>query len=470
MDVFCEGVMKMKNNPPVQPGQIIEMEITGQAHDGAGVGKYEDFAVFVPLSVPGERVRARIGQVKKTYARGQLLEVLDPHPDRTVPLCPLYERCGGCQSQHLAYEAQLRYKWRHVKDNFERIGGIRDVTIHPVIGMEEPWRYRNKAQVPFGMSDGRVVAGFYQPGTHEIVDMDACLIQHPENDRAIAKVKELVRTLGIPVYNEKTHKGILRHVMARTGIATGELMVVLVTNGHDLPKKKRLVAELVKSLPNLNSLVQNINSRRTNVILGPENRVLWGSETIRDRIGHIEFTISPHSFFQVNPVQTKALYDQVVKYAALTGEETVIDAYCGTGTIALYLANKAKQVYGVEIVPEAVRDARQNAERNGIRHVRFEAGAAEDVMPRWLEEGIRPDVIVVDPPRKGCDPRLLDAAVHMRPRRIVYVSCNPSTLARDAKYLMEKGYKTVEVQPVDMFPQTGHVECVARIEWAGESE
>ncbi|WP_124728201.1 23S rRNA (uracil(1939)-C(5))-methyltransferase RlmD [Staphylospora marina] len=450
----------MKSQPPVKEGQVISLSVTGLSHDGNGVGKYEDFAVFVPFAVPGEFVRVRITQVKKTWARGKLLEVLEPHPDRTEPKCAVFEACGGCQSQHLTYEAQLRHKWKQVKDCFGRIAGMDDVVIHPVIGMEDPWRYRNKSQVPFGVSGGRVVAGFYRPGTHEIVDMESCLIQHATNDRVVRAVKELVRELRIPVYNEQTHRGVLRHVMARSA-TTGQLMVVLVTNGPELPKKRRLVDGLVKRLPDLTSLVQNINERRTNVILGPENRVLWGEDCIIDRIGHVEFTISPHSFFQVNPMQTRVLYDQVVKLAALTGEETVIDAYCGTGTIALYLANRAKRVLGVEIVPEAIRDARRNAERNGIRHVRFETGAAEDVMPRWLEEGIRPDVIVVDPPRKGCDPKLLETAVNMRPKRIIYVSCNPATLARDAKRLLELGYPTVEVQPVDMFPQTGHVECVA---------
>jgi 23S rRNA (uracil1939-C5)-methyltransferase len=348
-----------------------------------------------------------------------------------------------------------------VEDAFTRIGGLTDVVIHPVIGMEKPWRYRNKAQVPFGQRGGRVVAGFYASGTHEIIDMEACLIQHPANDRAVAKVKELVQELGILPYDELTHEGILRHVMVRTGFATGEMMIVLVTNGERLPHRKELVKRLTAAFPELKSLVQNINDRRTNVILGRENRLLWGEEVIHDRIGDVIFAISPHSFFQVNPVQTKVLYDQVKKYADLTGKETVVDAYCGIGTITLYLAREAAWVYGVEIVPEAIRDARRNARLNDMDHVHFETGAAEEVMPRWHRQGIHPDVVVVDPPRKGCDPALLDAIARMEPDRLVYVSCNPPTLARDAKILNEKGYRPLEVQPVDMFPQTGHVECVA---------
>jgi 23S rRNA (uracil1939-C5)-methyltransferase len=460
---FHEGVGNHLQKLPVNKGQVIELMITGQAHDGAGVGKVEGFTVFVPLTVPGERVRAKITQVKKTYAKAALEEIISVHPDRTQPLCPIYEQCGGCQLQHLAYAAQLKHKRQQVIDHFARIGGMPDVVIHPVLGMDEPWRYRNKAQVPFGWKNGQAVAGFYAPGSHEIIDMEACLIQHPANDLAVAKVKQLARELKIPIYNEAKHRGVLRHVMVRTGYHTGEMMVVLVTNGEHLPHKKELVREMVRSLPKIKSIVQNINTKRTNVVLGEKSRVLWGERVIYDKIGDVTFAISPHSFFQVNPMQTKVLYDQVVRYADLSGTETVIDVYCGIGTIALYLAKKARRVYGVEIVPQAIQDAKENAKLNDMNHVHFEVGAAEEVMPRWLQEGIRPDVIVVDPPRKGCDAATLDAAVGMDPKRLVYVSCNSATLARDAKYLQERGYRVIEVQPVDMFPHTGHVECVALI-------
>jgi 23S rRNA (uracil1939-C5)-methyltransferase len=449
---------------PVQTGQKVELTITGYSHSGEGVGKYEGFTLFVPFAVLGERVLAQVEAVKKNHGRARMVEVIRPSPERSAPPCGVFGKCGGCQLQHVSYAEQLRMKERQVRDSFFRIGRMEEVMIHPVIGMDHPWGYRNKAQVPFGMEGGKVVAGFYAPKSHRIVDTDACLIQHPLNDRVIRKVKQLARRLNTPIYDERNHCGILRHVMVRTGFHTGECMVVLVTNGENLPRRQQWVEELRREIPGLKSVVQNVNPRRTNVILGPENRLLWGRKVIYDRIGDVVFAISPNSFFQVNPVQTKVLYDQVAKYAALTGVETVIDAYCGIGTIALYLARRAKRVYGVDVVGAAIRDAKQNAALNGMGHVTFEEGAAEEVMPRWHREGIRPDVIVLDPPRKGCDPALLETAASMKPGRIVYVSCNPATLARDAKYLAELGYRVREVQPVDMFPQTGHVECCALLE------
>lgn len=449
---------------PVQTGQKVELTITGYSHSGEGVGKYEGFTLFVPFAVLGERVLAQVEAVKKNHGRARMVEVIRPSPERSAPPCGVFGKCGGCQLQHVSYAEQLRMKERQVRDSFFRIGRMEEVMIHPVIGMDHPWGYRNKAQVPFGMEGGKVVAGFYAPKSHRIVDTDSCLIQHPLNDRVIRKVKQLARRLNTPIYDERNHCGILRHVMVRTGFHTGECMVVLVTNGENLPRRQQWVEELRREIPGLKSVVQNVNPRRTNVILGPENRLLWGRKVIYDRIGDVVFVISPNSFFQVNPVQTKVLYDQVAKYAALTGVETVIDAYCGIGTIALYLARRAKRVYGVDVVGAAIRDAKQNAALNGMGHVTFEEGAAEEVMPRWHREGIRPDVIVLDPPRKGCDPALLETAASMKPGRIVYVSCNPATLARDAKYLSELGYRVREVQPVDMFPQTGHVECCALLE------
>lgn len=452
----------MRLKPPVEVGQVIQYEITGIAHNGAGVGKYGGFTVFTPYAVPGERIQARIQTVKKTYAIGSLIDVVQKDQSREEPICPVFHECGGCQLQHISYERQLELKRQQVIDNFQRIGGFSEILVHPVLGMKHPWRYRNKAQVPFGYRAGKVVAGFYAPGSHKIIDMPECQIQHPLNDRVVQVVKEAAQEFKIPIYDETTHRGILRHVMARVGVHANQLMVVLVTNGEKLPHKEKIIQRLREEFPEeLKSVVQNINSRRTNVILGEKNRLLWGDEEIYDTIGSAKFAISPHSFFQVNPEQTEVLYGQVRKYAQLTGEETVIDVYCGIGTISLYLAPMAKRVLGVEIVPEAVEDARKNAELNGFEHVSFTLGAAEEVMPHWYQEGIRADVIVVDPPRKGCEPPLLDAVVGMKPARLVYVSCNPSTLARDAKYLAEKGYVPLEVQPVDMFPHTSHVECVA---------
>lgn len=451
-----------KPKPPVQPGERITLPITGQSHTGDGVGKYKGFTVFVPLAIAGEQVAARVSRVKKSYAHAQLEEVLQGSSHRVAPPCPVFDQCGGCQLQHIDYPAQLASKEQQVVDAFTRIGGL-EAEILPILGMKEPWSYRNKAQVPFGGRKGKIQAGFYAAGSHQIIPLDHCLIQQPDNDRTIQQVIESVRELDIPPYDEEKHRGCLRHVMVRTGIHTQEVMVVLVTHGSELPHRKQLVAHLRERIPGLVSLMQNIQPRRTQVILGRENRVLWGEPVIHDRIGEVRFAISPHSFFQVNPVQTEVLYEQVRRMAALTGKETVIDAYCGIGTIGLYIAKDAAQVLGVESVPQAVEDARHNAELNGIDHARFEAGPAEEVLPRWAREGLRADVVIVDPPRKGCAPELLDAIVNLSPDRLVYVSCNPATLARDAAYLKERGYTSRQVQPVDMFPHTSHVETVVLI-------
>jgi 23S rRNA (uracil1939-C5)-methyltransferase len=327
--------------------------------------------------------------------------------------------------------------------------------------MEDPWNYRNKAQVPVGESEGGLVAGFYKQRSHDIIDIERCMIQQEQNDDVVQAVREICSKYGIRAYDETKHKGTLRHVMVRYGATTGEQMVVLVTRTKELPNKNKVIEELRARLPQLKSIVQNVNSKKTNVIMGDETTVLWGEEYIYDNIGDIKFAISARSFYQVNPTQTKMLYDKALEYADLQGEEEVIDAYCGIGTISLFLAQKAKKVYGVEIVPEAIEDAKRNAELNDITNAEFEAGKAEEVIPAWYKKGISADTLVVDPPRKGCDEALLNTIIDMKPNRVVYVSCNPGTLARDLQVLEEGGYKTVEVQPVDMFPHTTHVECCA---------
>jgi 23S rRNA (uracil1939-C5)-methyltransferase len=370
------------------------------------------------------------------------------------------------------YSAQLVWKRQSVVDNLKRIGKLQvagedeqadgGIVVHPTVGMDNPWRYRNKAAVPIGAADdGQLIAGFYARGTHRIIDMDDCLIQHDRNDEVVRVVKKVAHELRIQPYNEESGQGVLRHVMARTGVVSGEVMVVLVTNGKRLPRQPEWIEHLRAQIPGLKSIVQNVNEKATNAIFGDETRVLWGSEVIYDELDDIRFAISARSFYQVNPAQTISLYRKAVEYAALTGKERVIDAYCGIGTISLFLARQAGHVYGIEIVPEAIADARRNAELNGIESVSFEAGPAEVVMPRWRKEGIEADVIVVDPPRKGCDPALLDTILALKPERVVYVSCNPSTLARDLRVLEDGGYRTVEVTPVDMFPHTVHVESCA---------
>ncbi|WP_404303401.1 23S rRNA (uracil(1939)-C(5))-methyltransferase RlmD [Paenibacillus sp. DP01] len=478
-----------RSDLPVQKNDEAVIDIIGMNHDGEGVGRVEGFTLFVPGALPGEKVRVKVLKTKKQYGYAKLLDIAQSSPDRIAAPCAIYDQCGGCQIQHMSYEAQLSWKRQHVVDVLERIGKlsvatessehiaevladsadgsadhmsrVQGVVVHPTLGMSEPWRYRNKAQVPIGVTEGGLVGGFYARGSHRIVDMNTCLIQDERNDEVVARVKEIGRMLGISAYNEETGRGLLRHVVVKTAFRTGEMMLVLVTNGRDIPHADAWIGSIREHIPHVASICQNVNTKRTNVIFGDETRVLWGRDVIYDYIGNVQFAISPRSFYQVNPVQTEVLYSKTVEYAGLTGKETVIDAYCGIGTISLFLAQHADQVYGVEIVKEAIDDARSNALLNEMRNVKFEVGASEDVIPAWKEQGITADVIVVDPPRKGCDPRLLDTILEMKPERVVYVSCNPSTLARDLRILEDGGYKTVEVQPVDMFPHTVHVESVA---------
>ncbi|TWI55998.1 23S rRNA (uracil(1939)-C(5))-methyltransferase RlmD [Halalkalibacter nanhaiisediminis] len=454
----------MTKQLPVQKNEQLQVTIEDLTHEGAGVAKVNGYTLFVPKALPGEVVDIKVTKTNKGYGFARLLNIEKQSEDRAEPPCPIYNQCGGCQMQHLNYEAQLIVKQKQVQDVLERIGGLKSVLVHPTLGMDNPWRYRNKAQVPVGENEGGLIAGFYQERSHRIISMDQCLIQHEENDEIIRSVKSIAIKYGIRGYDEEKHRGTLRHVVARHGKQTGEIMVVLVTRGKELPNKKNIIEEICNQIPNVKSIVQNINPKRTNVIFGEETHVLWGDEYIHDYIGDIKFAISARSFYQVNPEQTKVLYDKALEYANLTGNETVIDAYCGIGTISLFLAQRAKRVYGVEIVPDAIADAKRNAELNGITNVDFAVGEAENVMPWWYAQGIRPDVIVVDPPRKGCDEKLLETILAMKPQRVVYVSCNPATLARDLKMLDEGGYETKEVQPVDMFAHSTHVEAVVKLE------
>ncbi|MFZ0446731.1 MAG: 23S rRNA (uracil(1939)-C(5))-methyltransferase RlmD [Bacillus sp. (in: firmicutes)] len=448
---------------PVQKNEYIEVIFEDLTHDGAGVAKVEGYPLFVPNGLPGEKAKIKVIKVNKGYGFGRLMEITEDSPYRVEPECPIYKECGGCQLQHMSYEGQLKAKEKQVSDVLQRIGKLENVKVHPVIGMENPWRYRNKAQVPIGENEGGLIGGFYQQRSHQIIDMKACIIQQEKNDEVVKVVKEICNINGVRAYDEQKHKGELRHIMARYGLKSGEVMVVLVTRTNELTGKKKIIEEIVKRIPGVKSIVQNINSKKTNVIFGDETKVLWGEEVIYDSIGDIKFAISARSFYQVNPEQTKVLYDKALEYADLTGEENVIDAYCGIGTISLFLAKKARKVYGVEIVPEAIEDAKKNAELNGISNVEFAVGEAETVIPEWNENGVVADVLVVDPPRKGCDDKLLQTIINMKPKKVVYVSCNPATLARDLRVLEDGGYQTVEVQPVDMFPQTMHVECVAQL-------
>lgn len=430
-------------------------------HDGAGVAKVEGYPLFIPNVLPGEEVEVRVTKTNKKYGFAQLIEVKKASPDRVDPPCHVFWECGGCQLQHLSYEGQLVQKRKTVRDVMDRIGKLPHVPVHEVKGMDDPWRYRNKSQIPFSERNGQTVAGFYKTRTHDIVDTDVCLIQSDEADRLMAIIKRKLHELGIQAYDEVKNRGMLRHLVVRKARATGEVMVVFVMRTKNLPQQEEMI-EIVKSVvPDVTSIMLNINSKKTNVIFGEETILLYGKPVIVDAIGGIQFEISARSFYQINPEQTEVLYRQALDYANLTGDETVIDAYCGIGTISLFLAQQAKEVYGVEIVPQAIEDAKRNAELNDIDNAYFEAGPAEVVIPNWYKSGKEFDVLVVDPPRKGCDEQLLNTILEHKPGRIVYVSCNPATLARDLRILEDGGYRTQEVQPVDMFPHSSHVECVS---------
>ena len=473
-------------NREFQKDMELELSIEDMGEGGEGIGKKDGIIFFVKDAVIGDRVLAKIMKMKKSYGYARLLQVLEPSPFRAEPRCSLYRQCGGCQLQALAYQKQLEFKENRVKNNLKRIGGFRlpediqqqgfgrasfDIpAIHPIVGMEEPYHYRNKAQFPIGTDkNGKIVAGFYAARTHTIIPNRNCLLGVDANEKILDALISYMEEYQVPAYQEETGTGLVRHALIRCGFATGELMACLVINGKSLPFSDKLVEKLQK-IKGMASIVLNVNEKNTNVILGEEIIPLWGKPYITDFIGGIKYQISPLSFYQVNPVQTQKLYKMALEFAGLSGTETVWDLYCGIGTISLFLAQKAKQVYGVEIVAPAIADARENARINGIANVEFFVGKAEDVLPEFYERGsagsrdaegmLHPDVIVVDPPRKGCDRKCLETIVKMEPERVVYVSCDSATLARDLKYLCGGGYEVREVGMVDMFGQSVHTESI----------
>lgn len=471
--------MEMKKNDRF----VLKIEDMGE--NGEGIGRLDGYIWFVKDAVIGDVIEAGVTKMKKQYGFARLIRVIEPSEYRTEERCPSARRCGGCQIQAVDYQEQLRLKEKKVYNNLKRIGGLSSlllpggenmaeqtkeeaernaVVMEPIIGMENPWRYRNKAQFPFGRNkDGNIVTGFYAGRTHDIVEQEDCLLGVEENREILSIIRNFMEEYKIEPYNEETHRGLVRHVLIRKGFQTGELMVCLVINGRKLPGQQALTEHLLE-IPGMTSISLNVNQEKTNVILGKELINLWGEGHITDYIGAVQYRISPLSFYQVNPVQTERLYGTALEYAGLTGNETVWDLYCGIGTISLFLAQKAKQVYGVEIVPQAIDDARENARLNHMENVEFFVGKAEEVLPEQYERNqIYADVIVVDPPRKGCDEKCLETIVKMSPNRVVYVSCNSSTLARDVKYLEERGYRTERVRCVDMFPHSGHVETVVKL-------
>ena len=440
---------------------IVTLEIVDCGTDGEGIGKADGFTVFVKDAVIGDTVTAKIMKAKKNYGYGRLMEILKPSPYRVEPVCPSARQCGGCQLQAVSYEEQKVFKEKKLRGHLERIGGFRDLPMEPMIGMDEPYHYRNKAQFPVGRNkEGRIITGFYAGRTHAIIENRDCALGIPQNKEILDVVIAHMEKYGIAPYDEMTGKGLVRHIFVRYGFFTGELMVCLIINGQDLPHQKELIEKL-REIPGMTSISLNINKKRSNVILGDKVKTIWGQEYITDKIGDISYEISPLSFFQVNPKQTWKLYSKALEYADLHGEETVWDLYCGIGTISLFLAQQAKFVRGVEIVPAAIDDAKRNAQINNIENVEFFVGKAEEVLPREYEKnGVYADVIVVDPPRKGCDEMLLKTILKMQPKRVVYVSCDSATLARDLRFLCDNGYELKKVCGVDQFPQTVHVETV----------
>lgn len=457
----------------MKKNEITVVKIEDIGVNGEGIGKVDGYTLFVKDAVIGDTIEAKITKAKKNYGYARLMKILEPSKYRVEAKCPVARKCGGCQIQELAYEEQLRFKEKKVLGNLERIGGfdaefLRSVT-EPVCGMNEPFYYRNKAQFPIGTDkEGNIITGFYAGRTHQIIPNMECVLGVSVNREILNIILEFMNQYKVAAYDEEKHQGLVRHVLIRYGFSTKEIMVCLVINGDNIPNAEKLVDKL-REVEGMTSISVNINREKTNVILGGEVKVLWGQSYITDYIGNVKYQISPLSFYQVNPLQTEKLYGLAMEYAGLEGNETVWDLYCGIGTISLFLAQKAKKVYGVEIVPQAIDDARNNAAINHIENAEFFVGKAEEILPEYYENYAKEhggkqahaDVIVVDPPRKGCDEMLLKTMAEMQPEKIVYVSCDSATLARDLKYLCEKGYEIRKIRAVDMFPMTVHVEtCV----------
>lgn len=447
----------------MEKNALITVDITDLGENGEGIGRHEGMAVFVPGALPGEKITARLKVQKKNYAHAKLEEIVEVSPQRVVPPCEIAAVCGGCQIQGMDYAAQLKWKESHVRACMDRIAKLPEVNIAPIIGMKEPWHYRNKALYPAGGSPDKPELGFFKLGTHQVVSGKGCLIQHPFNAQVLETIKSLMTLHGIQPYSEETHAGHIRHVLLRNSLK-GQWMLVFVTSGKSMPRAQAMAADLKARFPQISTILVNRNGHKDHRMLGDRTDVMVGDGYLEDVIEGITFRISPESFFQVNPIQTEVLYEKALEYADLKGEETVLDLYCGIGTITLFLAKAAKKVIGVEVVAEAVADAQENAQRNAVENVEFVHGSAENILPELMKNGSKPEVILVDPPRKGCERAALEAILQMEPERIVYISCKPATLARDLAILTEGGYVVKKIQPVDQFPHSVHVECVVRLQ------
>lgn len=460
----------------MQKNELITLTIEDIGTDGLGIGRHEGMAFFVKDALIGDKILAKIIKLKKNYGYARLIEIQEASPDRVEPRCIYARSCGGCQIQEMDYKSQLVFKQQKVREHLVRLGGfdgeLVDHAMEPIVGMKEPFAYRNKAQFPIGTNEaGEPVAGFYAGRTHSIIANTDCALGVPANKDALVATLGYMKDCGVSAYDEKTGQGLVRHVLIRYGFDSKEIMVCVVANGKRLPKEEELVKRLCR-IPGMAGISLNINKKNTNVILGESTRTIWGEPVIEDALYLRDtsdfkrlkekrvYRISPQSFYQVNPVQAEKLYSLALEYAGLTGQETVWDLYCGIGTISLFLAGHAKWVYGVEVVPQAIEDAKENARLNGIGNVTFLEGKAEDVLAARCDEMRQADVIVVDPPRKGCDKKCIETMLAMRPERIVYVSCDSATLARDAKMLCDGGYEVKRWRAVDQFAHTAHVECV----------
>lgn len=446
---------------PVVKNNEYEITIEDLGSNGEGVGRINGFTVFVEGGLPMEKIRILIVKVKKSFAFGKIMEIITPSENRVEPVCPVSKWCGGCQLQHLSYSGQLEYKRKKTEEALKRIGKVENVSIDTITGMEDYLYYRNKAQFPVSKKGDDIKIGFYSKRSHNIIDTDICYIQHKHNQEIISIIRAFLQEFNISIYNEENNKGLLRHIVTRVSKTTGEMVVCLVVNGKDLPKKDIIINRLTE-LKYITSIVLNVNTKQTNVIMGDKIINLWGKDFIQDSIDNITFDISPLSFYQVNPTQTEILYKKALDFAKVSENDVVLDLYCGIGTISLIFAKKVKKVFGIEIVPEAIADAKKNAINNEIGNVEFFAGAVEDLLADiGGKETV--DIIVVDPPRKGCDPKALESMVSILPKKIVYVSCNPATLARDVEFLCGKGYEFEKGEVVDQFPMSTHCEVVAKL-------
>ena len=456
----------MQNDQTVklELSQTFPLTIKRLGINGEGVGYFKRQVVFVPGALPGEEVVVEATKVHPKFVEAKIKNIRKKSEFRVQPICPVYEECGGCQLQHLDYSQQLKEKRDIVIQSLERHTElpINQMDIRETMGMENPWNYRNKSQFQVGQKDGKVLAGLYGINSHNLVHIDQCAVQHTKTNKAIGTVRKVLQKLQIPIYSEKSKKGIVRTVVARVGIQTGELQIVLITAKKELPQKEQIVEEIKKRLPEVKSIMQNINGEKTSLIFGEETFNLGGNDFIQETLGDLSFELSARTFFQLNPEQTVKLYNEVKEAAQLTGTEKVVDAYCGVGTIGLWVADQAAEIRGMDVIPESIEDAKKNAARHGIKHAQYVTGKAEVILPKWANEGWTPDVVIIDPPRTGLDQQLLETLLKVKPKRIVYVSCNPSTLAKDISVLAPL-YKIEYIQPVDMFPQTSHVECVAQI-------